>query len=141
VQQDTGVPPSGSGHSAKPEPCSTVSAVPASVPNAIADKLDEARALIEEHGWTQGGYLRDGCYCALGAIAAVGDPDFDESADPPRFDENPIADAFRQYLGVGGFTGLWENSVVAWNDAAERTQAEVIEAFRKAAELARAEGL
>ena len=34
MKEDLGVPPSGSGYSAKPEPSCTVSAVPVSIPNA-----------------------------------------------------------------------------------------------------------
>jgi len=96
---------------------------------AVAAKLDEARALIER-GWTQGDFARDGegnparidryaaCFCAVGALVAV--------------DAEPEATPFlRDALGVC--------SISFWNDAPERTHAEVVEAFRRAAELARAD--
>jgi hypothetical protein len=99
---------------------------------AIADKLDDARALIEK-GWCQKDYAQDRCgsgiwyddpqavcYCAVGAIRAV-------------CGEDEIADvAERTVEGVVGAASL-----ISWND--KHTQAEVIEAFRKAAELARGE--
>jgi hypothetical protein len=43
MSHDTGVPASPSGYSAEPEPCSTVSAVPVSVPNA--DEIEAALRL------------------------------------------------------------------------------------------------
>lgn len=96
---------------------------------AIADKLDEARALIEK-GWCQRAFAKDAngkkvfswhpsavCWCAIGAINAT-EPN---NGGPWRYLEKVVG-----------------RSPDTWNDAPERTQAEVIEAFRKAAELARA---
>ena len=101
---------------------------------AIADKLDEARALIEK-GWCQGGYTDNlGRFCTLGAICQVvhGHPD----ADMP----GTLTREFRQLCKfILNAVGKPNARVGIWNDAHERTQAEVIEAFRKAAELARAE--
>jgi hypothetical protein len=47
--QDTGVPPSGSGYSAEPEPSFTVSAVPVSIPNAVRVASAFSLALTAEH--------------------------------------------------------------------------------------------
>lgn len=104
----------------------------------IADKLDEARALIEK-GWTQAAYARGKsgrsavpssraavCFCAVGALAA---------ASRKKYPNSAIEGIRELSLSVGG--DGYETAILEWNDAPERTQAEVIEAFRKAAELAR----
>ena len=96
--------------------------------NPVADKLDEARALIEK-GWAQGSYALDEhgfqvdykdpaavCFFASAALWATG-CDLD------------TRDLFKRVIG--------ETIIPLWNDAEDRTQAEVIEAFRKAADLAR----
>jgi rhodanese-related sulfurtransferase len=96
--------------------------------SAVADKLREARALIER-GWTQEAYSRsdDGrdalfsdaeavCWCAVGAMAEVGLASLCEMY-------------FRRVID-------WPGGIISWNDAPERTQAEVLAAFDKAIELA-----
>lgn len=104
-----------------------------------AQKLRAARALIER-GWTQKVYARGKCrevpydsksavcYCAMGAIAAVngmyptstltGVDQLDAAIGAPREDEAEI---------------------LIWNDAPERTKAEVLAAFDKAIQLAEQE--
>jgi hypothetical protein len=107
--------------------------------STAAEKLDEARVLIER-GWTQGEYARGEkgssvdylkdkatCFCAAGAIGAVNKHWPTSSLPGMRY----------LSLAVGGDGD--EADVLNWNDAPERTQAEVVEAFRKAAELARGE--
>lgn len=97
---------------------------------AIAAKLDEARALIERpYGWARNDYEVNGAYCTIGAIRKV------TSGDPSTWSEDSgcIEHFMRRSIGR-----CWLD---VWNDEPERTQAEVIEAFRKAAELARAEAL
>jgi hypothetical protein len=96
----------------------------------VADKLREARALIER-GWTQKVGARDSggtpvwggekaavSWCAVGAICTVG------AKMAP----------FRQANNLNGWGGI-----SVWNDAPERTQAEVLAAFDKAIELAEAQ--
>ena len=91
---------------------------------AVAAKLDEARALIER-GWTQEVEARDAdgvevfddaeeavCFCAVGALNRVG----------------YSATAHRALKGVVG-----GEDVVDWNDSPHRTQADVIDAFKRAA--------
>ena len=104
----------------------------------IAAKLDEARALIEPEGaWTQGKYARGKsgreakatsksavCFCAMGAVGRV----FDDSHP------NLCTPGMPHLAKAAGTDCIYQ-----WNDAPERTQAEVIEALRKAAELARQE--
>jgi hypothetical protein len=101
----------------------------------IAEKLDEARKLIER-GWCQGEYafyageaIADDaditvdcdCYCAIGALRAVCGDNFT---------------AAHHYLA----RAVGDSQTLDWNDAPERTQAEVIEAFRKASQLSRNRG-
>jgi hypothetical protein len=88
----------------------------------IAAKLDEARALIEK-GWCQGSFYQNGCRCAYGAMLST------VKGERLRFD---LLDGMR-----GQMAAVIDGPIFDWNDAPERTQAEVIEAFRKAAELAR----
>lgn len=102
--------------------------------------LDAAADLIEPEGaWTQGAYGRDGygvglderelseakCFCVSGAIIRVGDGNELWRACLRNF-EAAVGDGFRSFI--------------QWNDAPERTQAEVVSALRKAADIARSEG-
>jgi len=102
----------------------------------VAEVLERAADLIEPEGaWTQGAYARDVlgnnlnpdeqwgpsptavCRCMYGAVAEV--------ARPNGY----------QYLPPSGSWGL---PGTEWNDAPERTQAEVVAKLREAAALARA---
>lgn len=106
---------------------------------SVADVLDRAADLIEPEGaWTQGALVRDrqgnalrvsdkgrSCYCMAGALVAAGGPwsaawSFLDNILPEQRDSNRTA---------------------AFNDAPERTQAEVVEKLREAASLARPEDL
>ncbi len=96
----------------------------------IADKLDEARNLIER-GWAQGEYALDASGRGLFAFK-------DDPFQPVKWS---ASGALRQ-VGAGGFANravirAAGGRIVDWSDAPERTQAEVVEVFRKAAELAR----
>lgn len=101
--------------------------------NAVADKLDEARALIER-GWVQDNCVTDAggqpcsyddavnC-CAFGAVAL-------------------LTQSCRDYwLRVQMLDLLSESiggqEVIPWNDREGRTKDEVVAAFKRAAELAR----
>ena len=94
---------------------------------AVAEKLREARALIER-GWTQGVFARlpngNGtyaenrkatCFCMVGALYHVG-----ASARCLRMLER----------------ATHTSPAAKWNDAPERTQADVLAAFDKAIALA-----
>jgi hypothetical protein len=105
--------------------------------NAVANKLREARALIEERGWAQGEYLNDGdCLCVSGAIsmATVGYPDEGDGETDEQDAE------FRRIIAaLGKAIGCQHSYEIArWNDEPERTQAEVLAAFGKAIALAEA---
>ncbi len=102
---------------------------------SIADILDAAADLIEPEGaWTQGHIRRDAkgkytalpghavCWCTVGATLAVAGLAASMSAD--RF--------LASFLGLDGV-----DAVEQWNDAPERTQAEVVAKLREAAALAR----
>jgi hypothetical protein len=106
---------------------------------AVSTKLREARALIER-GWTQGEYARDKtgrsvdflrhdatCVCAAGAVGAANGHWPTSSLPGMRF----------LSLAVGGDGD--ESDVLQWNDAPERTQADVLAAFDRAIELAEQE--
>jgi hypothetical protein len=105
---------------------------------AVATKLREARALIER-GWVQTTYAcanrQTGglCYCLYGAIneAVVGNP-FDDCQDATTEYEEMLARAI-------GYDPLFSGSLHEWNDAPERTQADVLAAFDRAIELAEQE--
>jgi hypothetical protein len=86
----------------------------------IADALERAADLIEPEGaWGQGFYRRrDGRLCAADAIWLI---------EGRRWD-----DAFRFFTEFVGPVGTW-------NDAPERTQAEVVAKLREAAVKARGE--
>lgn len=91
----------------------------------VADKLREAKALIER-GWCQHTLsTEDGSVCIRGAIFSAFDAD--------DFKEEVRADQLlKAATGYKGYLG-------DWNDAPERTQAEVLAAFDKAIELAEAQ--
>lgn len=104
---------------------------------SVADILDAAADLIEPEGaWTQGAFARHrsgnpigplesnaACWCASGAI---------QRADSRRR-FSPAWEDFNDYAVSLGFLHM-----AAFNDAPERTQAEVVAALRAAAEKARA---
>jgi hypothetical protein len=96
---------------------------------SVADKLDEARALIEARGWAQDSYCVGGQVCALGAINIVtsGSPTLEF-----RIGWTDMCDALEAAIGLSTSC-----DIPIWNDSPKRTQAEVIEAFRKAADLVR----
>lgn len=113
------------------------SAVPTcDVPKTVADILTAAADLIERPGgWTQGVFARDAngcnagwrqenaeCFCVSGALSRVG--------GHPEF--NLAWQAFNSWTMRRGFPHL-----AKWNDAPERTQAEVVAALRAAAKKAR----
>lgn len=92
----------------------------------IATKLREARALIER-GWCQGRMsTADGSVCIRGAI-------LDAFYDADLAEEKRADGLLKSAVGFDGYLG-------DWNDAPERTQAEVLAAFDKAIELADAPG-
>lgn len=96
----------------------------------IAEKLDEARALIEK-GWCQDSYAKRGCVCSLGAINKVTSGNANLEF---RTGWTDMTAALAEAIGV-----FCNADIPLWNDDPKRTQAEVIEAFRKAADLARSE--
>lgn len=113
-------------------------------PSAILDKA--ADIISKPDAWTQGSYGRLGpngmaisgirqllaectCFCAYGgmAVAARKGVGLIEASSPSAF--------FCQAVGVEDST-----DAQIWNDAKERTQAEVVAKLREAAALAREQG-
>jgi hypothetical protein len=107
----------------------------------VAQTLREAADLIEPEGkWTQEAFARDvagnkltfgisedaACWCLLGAVERA---------------SNSAFAAFRITKFVRRAIGGDENDPDYWNDAPERTQAEVVAKLREAAALAEARGL
>lgn len=89
----------------------------------VAMQLEAAARLLEK-GWTQGVYEDCGAFCLSGAIYEV---------VGRGGDVVPAREYVKKAIGI--------ISLVGWNDEPGRTQAEVVSAVRKAAELARATGL
>jgi hypothetical protein len=95
-------------------------------PATVPEVLRAAAGLIEPEGaWVDGWSGNNKtCFCAVSAI---------RSASGHRgIIADPAIDALRDSLGV--------RFVVGWNDVPGRTQAEVVAALRKAADLAEADG-
>ena len=110
--------------------------------NAVADKLREARALIERgfvkerYAFGKRRYVDPAskyalCFCSLGAISRVTGAD---TLHVPFTDE-----AKRLAAVIDGTSGDVFCDIIEWNDAPERTQAEVLAAFDRAIELAESE--
>ena len=92
-----------------------------------------ARAKVDTpEKWITNQYDRDDAYCAVGAcMAAAG---YDMTNLSASYEQSCVKSIALCYLEkvVG-------HNVVTWNDAKGRTHAEVLAAFDKAIELARAE--
>jgi hypothetical protein len=106
--------------------------------SAVADKLRDARALVAR-GWTQGAFGRDVlgkatssvscnaiCWCASGALIKVAGSEY-------------AYDRLLEYFQKAGSFDPRRDHIAYWNDAPERTQAQVLAAFDKAIELAERE--
>lgn len=99
-----------------------------------ADILLRAADVIEERGHTKGVLQdREGRVCAFGALNVVVYGSADHSYLQSSRDE--AAHAVTRHLGLGsGYLG----PLVNWNNAPERTQQEVVDAFRGAARALKA---
>lgn len=86
-----------------------------------SEVLEKAAEEIERSGWNQGSFYRGTSCCLLGAIGRVTKNDI-------ASEDSAIA-AFVMLSGIGHPS--------KWNDAPERTAAEVIAALRAAAAQAR----
>jgi hypothetical protein len=109
----------------------------------VSEILSAAADLIEPEGkWTQGYYARDQfgsdcepedscavCWCTIGAIERASEESVSDDCEAYNAAEQAVAAA------LPGIT------IVSWNDAPERTQADVVAKLREAAERAREQGL
>jgi len=118
----------------------TANSHPIEEPMRVSDVLDRAADLLTPEGaWTQelfardicGGPLSAGfdegavCWCAIGAIEKVTGEEF--------LEELPV-------LAAQQLESVLLTAIPPWNDAPERTQAEVVAKLREAAALARERG-
>lgn len=87
----------------------------------MKELLTNARDLIEK-GWTQGTLVKRGCYCAMGAVLYA-----DLCEDDKFWRTNEAISRLSTAAGLDV-----ESGIVDWNDAPERTQAEVLEVFDRA---------
>lgn len=112
----------------------------------VATVLNAAADLIEPEGaWAQGAFAADDfgskwqeyepamygavCWCAIGAVAEVtGENPWETWEASPA---GAAMDAIKQVIG---------GPVALWNDAPDRTQAEVVTALRQAAQRAKEAG-
>jgi hypothetical protein len=96
-----------------------------------AETYDAAAELIADTGLAKGSYeewdetLSPRRFCTMGAMLHVLGLDYMREGEPPV----PV-----DYLGFSSW-----GAVADWNDAPERTEAEVVAKLRKAAALARAQ--
>ncbi|MGW5267212.1 DUF6197 family protein [Rhodococcus sp. NPDC003994] len=101
---------------------------------AVADVLDAAGDIVQ-NGWTRFRYRSgDGCYCALGAITEAADRLSVASSQPSydRFGVDIKAGArLAAVLGIPATS--MHIGIPRWNDDPDRTQDEVVTAFRTAA--------
>jgi len=97
-------------------------------PKTVADILTAAANLIEPEGaWLQGAYTQDlRCFCTLGALAHV------SGKGATAVGVTPPAKALANHLNPEDSSA--DRVITRWNDAPERTQAEVVAALRAAAE-------
>lgn len=98
-------------------------------PEQIADVLDDAADYIEKHGWCQSHLATpDGRVCAQGAIKAV-------TMSGGIWQWQPLDGVgMAAYVALRGFVA---GSVTGFNDTPERTEQEVLDAFRAAAKQQR----
>lgn len=112
-------------------------------PRSVSDVLTRAADIVER-GWCQGVYSRGAeCVCAKGSIMRAADvPHLSPMWDPlPSHDDVSLVARAKAYLVALMPPPLdpEECPIAAWNDALERTQAEVVAKLREAAALALAE--
>ena len=92
--------------------------------DTVADVLRRARALIDSpEKWCKGALYRDGARCVWGALDGI------RTGEPTPFRK---AEAGATYItrAIGG------RNIASWNNAPERTHAEVLAAFDRAIKLA-----
>ena len=95
---------------------------------SVVEVLREARSLVDTpEKWCQGAERVGNALCSVGAISVA------SGMGEVRLDFFPRAlETFRAVVG-------WNQSASWWNDAPERTHADVLAAFDKAIALAEAE--
>ncbi len=94
----------------------------------INKTLGKAAKLIEEHGWCQHTNQNNwGEYCLIGACLST-KKEWEDFLNPP----NEIMEELRQRIKKSNI-GI-DTNPIAWNDEEGRTEEEVINLLRRAAE-------
>lgn len=103
-----------------------------------ADVLERAADLIEANGLAKG-ILKDdkGRHCAMGAILTVLDGRCDASIGATI---DALVATLPEYCPLFHAPEIW-SPVVLWNNDVDRTEVEVVEAFRQAAKNVRNEAV
>lgn len=108
-------------------------------PEEIAQTLEDAADLLEQ-GWIQGNYRTEEGYCSEGALGTAINQDwysFRAFITSREMKLLSLAEqALVEYVGIP-VPHPDARAVVVWNDAAGRTQQEVLDAHRLAAKQVR----
>jgi hypothetical protein len=86
--------------------------------------LLRAAELLERDGWCQGALVKNGAFCAMGALHKATDRDR----------KAYMSSLYRLMAFLGQHHGGTRN-IIDWNDQPERTADEVIDALRAAATI------
>lgn len=97
--------------------------------------LNKAADLIEEKGWTQGSYYKDGAFCALGAIREVSGYQI-YSRDVEYGDNQDVTELYQKAWGLAERTSLaaTTKSLTHYNDTFGTKKEDVVSILRKACE-------
>ena len=96
--------------------------------------LTVARALIDKpEKWCQGGFHKGDSFCAAGALR---EPWMTKPVREEYYGESRAAELLAKAVGIYDF-----NLISRWNDAPERTHAEVLAAYDRAIAEARRLGV
>lgn len=109
-----------------------------------SEVLENAADILERDGWCQGNLVRpNGSRCSIGAIRkALRDEMALKVRSDPDYIISPAMTHYQEKLAIQWVLDAAEatGSVMHlphWNDQPDRTKSEVLDAFRKAAKLAR----
>ena len=109
----------------------------AQLPSSILEKA--AEVISKPGSWVQGVFQQgDFCFCARGAISVSAGAPHLSYGDP--LSEDYLFEAVMGARPKSPLTSASGAAIVIWNDKVGRTQTEIIEAFRKAAAIARERG-
>lgn len=94
----------------------------------VAEVLERAAEVIEERGWCQNDlYTADGRLCLMGAVDRVTRTEAGVFLNAMEAMDEYVIDNYAARRGIG------LRPCVTWNDSADRTEHEVIDALRRCA--------